>query len=186
MAEIDVVLTTLPGPFGPYHLAVDQRGVLAAAWDIDAEGFERSLTGRLGAPLRENASARDQLERILPKVERIVAGDPADVREVPIDLVDRPSFDQQVLLAVREVGWGRVASYGEIARRIGSPRAARAVGGAVGRNPIALLIPCHRVIAADGTLGGYGGDGMVERDQALERKRDLLLREGLHIQARRG
>ena len=61
--------------------------------------------------------------------------------------------------------WGETASYGEIARRVGAPRAARAVGGAVGRNPISLLIPCHRVIASDGTLGGYGGDGWVDRDR---------------------
>ena len=63
----------------------------------------------------------------------------------------------------------------------GAPRAARAVGGAVGRNPIALLVPCHRVIAADGTLGGYGGDGPADRAEALERKRALLLREGVTV-----
>jgi len=69
----------------------------------------------------------------------------------------------------------------EIARRIGAPRAARAVGGALGRNPVSLLIPCHRVIAADGTLGGYGGDAWGSREDRLAIKRDLLLREGVTV-----
>ena len=77
--------------------------------------------------------------------------------------------------------WGETASYGEIARRIGAPGAARAVGGALGRNPISLIVPCHRVIAADGTIGGYGGDAWGSREAALDRKRALLRREGVTV-----
>jgi methylated-DNA-[protein]-cysteine S-methyltransferase len=98
--------------------------------------------------------------------------------------VDRPEWDRRVLSEVRQVGWGRTASYGDIARRVGMPRAARAVGGALGRNPISLLIPCHRIIAADGTLGGYGGTGWVDRDRQLSRKEALLLREGVAVPRR--
>ena len=87
---------------------------------------------------------------------------------------------------VRRVGWGHTASYGDIARGVGAPRAARAVGGALGRNPISLLIPCHRIIAADGTLGGYGGTGWVDRDRQLSRKEALLLREGVTVPRRAG
>ena len=68
--------------------------------------------------------------------------------------------------ALREIPYGETISYGELARRIGSPAAARAVGIANGRNPIAVIVPCHRVIGADGSLTGYGG--------GLERKRLLL------------
>ena len=100
---------------------------------------------------------------------------------VPVDLRDRPDWDRQVLAAVRDIPIGATASYGEVARRIGRRGAARAVGGAVGRNPITLLIPCHRVIAADGTLGGYGGDGWGGREERLAIKRDLLLREGVTV-----
>ena len=84
------------------------------------------------------------------------------------------------------IPWGATASYGEIARRVGAPRAARAVGGAVGRNPISLLIPCHRVIAADGTIGGYGSDGWGSREERLALKRALLLREGVTVEDRAG
>jgi O-6-methylguanine DNA methyltransferase len=74
-----------------------------------------------------------------------------------------------------------VTSYGRLAREIDRPGAARAVGGAVGRCPIGLIIPCHRVIAGDGSLGGYGGDWFGSRERLLELKRELLLREGIDI-----
>ncbi len=80
------------------------------------------------------------------------------------------AFQRRVWAALREIPWGEVRSYGDIARRIGQPGATQAVGGANHRNPIAILIPCHRVIGADGGMTGYGG--------GLDRKRALLRLEG--------
>jgi methylated-DNA-[protein]-cysteine S-methyltransferase len=80
--------------------------------------------------------------------------------------LDGNDFEQRVWSALQEIPYGEITTYGEIARRIGSPDAARAVGLANGRNPVAVIVPCHRVIGADGTLTGYGG--------GLERKRLLL------------
>jgi methylated-DNA-[protein]-cysteine S-methyltransferase len=85
--------------------------------------------------------------------------------DVPLAL-EGNSFEQRVWDALCEIPYGETVSYGEIARRIGQPDAPRAVGLANGRNPIAVIVPCHRVIGADGTLVGYGG--------GLERKRLLL------------
>jgi methylated-DNA-[protein]-cysteine S-methyltransferase len=79
-------------------------------------------------------------------------------------------FQQRVWRALQAIPYAGTASYGEVAQRIGSPRAVRAVGGANGRNPIAIVIPCHRVVGADGSLTGFGG--------GLERKRFLLELEG--------
>jgi len=79
------------------------------------------------------------------------------------------------------VPWGSVTSYGRIARTVDRPGAARAVGGAVGRSPIGIVIPCHRVIAADGTLGGYGGDWYGSRALHLAVKRELLALEGVDV-----
>lgn len=76
------------------------------------------------------------------------------------------AFQQRVWAALREIPYGQTISYGELAARIGAPGASRAVGLANGRNPIPIIVPCHRVVAADGTLGGYSG--------GLERKRRLL------------
>ena len=84
-----------------------------------------------------------------------------------LDLAPRGTeFQQRVWRALDSVRYGTTISYAELARRVGKPAAARAVGSANGRNPIGIIVPCHRVIAADGTLGGYGG--------GLERKRWLL------------
>jgi methylated-DNA-[protein]-cysteine S-methyltransferase len=114
----------------------------------------------------------------------MLQGEAADATGIPLDLRDRSAFDRHVLAAVREVPWGRTASYGAIARRIGAPRAARAVGGAIARNPISMIVPCHRIIASDGTLGGYGGTGWFDRDRALSRKEALLAREGVTVPRR--
>ena len=79
-------------------------------------------------------------------------------------------FERDVWAALEEIPYGTTATYGEIAERIGRPGRARAVGAANGRNPIAIVVPCHRVIGAGGKLTGYGG--------GLERKRELLVLEG--------
>ncbi|MBA3877292.1 MAG: hypothetical protein C0498_10200 [Anaerolinea sp.] len=118
---------------------------------------------------------------------RIATGDDSNaLTRPPLDLEDRPAWDRAVLDAVRAIPRGETRSYGEIARAIGRPGAARAVGGAVGRNPISLLIPCHRVIASDGSLGGYGGNAWGSRDERLALKRELLLREGITVRNRGG
>ena len=100
-----------------------------------------------------------------PVLQAILDGEPVDDRGHP----DRPGRPPPLrpgrARGRARIGWGETASYGAIARRIGAPRASRAVGGALGRNPISLVIPCHRVIAADGTIGGYGGDGWLDRDR---------------------
>jgi methylated-DNA-[protein]-cysteine S-methyltransferase len=88
-------------------------------------------------------------------------------REFDVPLVlDGPPFQRQAWHALREIPYGETVSYGEQARRIGQPDAARAIGAANGQNPIAVIVPCHRVIGADGSLTGFGG--------GLERKRLLL------------
>ena len=85
--------------------------------------------------------------------------------DVPLEMEGTP-FQRGVWRALEDIPYGEAISYGELARRVGQPSAARAVGLANGRNPIAVIVPCHRVIGADGTLTGYGG--------GMERKRILL------------
>jgi len=85
--------------------------------------------------------------------------------DLPLEPAGSP-FQLQVWRALREVGYGETLSYGELARRIGRPNAPRAVGAANGANPLSVVIPCHRLVGADGTLTGYGG--------GIERKRLLL------------
>ena len=86
--------------------------------------------------------------------------------ELPLAPVGTP-FQRQVWLALEELPYGGRVTYGELARRLGRPQAARAVGAAVGRNPVSIIVPCHRVVGSDGALTGYAGG--LERKQALLR-----------------
>ena len=187
-----VVSATLDGGGAPFRIAATERGVVAAGWQPDEEAFRDDLRARLRTevvPLAEadpDEPAVAVLRAALPVFETLLDGGRADALGVAVDLADRPMWDRRVLGEVRQVDWGRTASYGDIARRIGAPRAARAVGGALGRNPVSLLIPCHRVIAGDGTLGGYGGTGWIDRDRQRSRKEALLLREGVTVPRRAG
>jgi len=92
---------------------------------------------------------------------------------VPVDISALPAFSRRLLAACATIPWGDTRSYGQLAAQVGLPGAARAVGQALGRNPVPILIPCHRVIRADGSLGGFGA--------GLEMKRRLLELEGTSI-----
>jgi methylated-DNA-[protein]-cysteine S-methyltransferase len=187
-----VVIATLDGGGAPFQVAATEAGIVAARWEADGAAFASELSARIGRPTIALADAEPDdpaaaiLRAGIPTIEALLQGRRADGAVIDIDLGDRPSFDQRVLGEVRRVGWGETASYGDIAKRVGMPRAARAVGGALGRNPISLLIPCHRIIAGDGTLGGYGGTGWLDRDRQQSRKESLLLREGVTVRRRDG
>jgi O-6-methylguanine DNA methyltransferase len=190
MDEPAALWTMIAGRSGPVYIAATDRGVIAVEWLTTEEAFEAAVARRLGGggvvragAVKSNGGAEEHLNEGVKWVESFLAGKGA--RNVPpIDLADRPAWDRAVLDAVASIPWGRTASYGEIARRIGSPRASRAVGGALGRNPIMFLIPCHRVIASDGTLGGWGGDRWGDLKHRLRNKQDLLLREGVTVTPR--
>ena len=90
--------------------------------------------------------------------------------DLPLDLANGSAFQQGVWYALLKIPYGRYSTYGELAQHLGQAQAARAVGMAVGRNPLSIIVPCHRVVGANGTLTGYAG--------GLWRKMDLLQREG--------
>lgn len=99
-------------------------------------------------------------------------GDRRGFANLPLD-PRGTDFQMRVWQELRRIPWGQTISYAELARRVGRPRASRAVGQANARNPIPLIIPCHRVVAADGSLGGYSA--------GLDRKRWLLAHEGVRL-----
>jgi methylated-DNA-[protein]-cysteine S-methyltransferase len=179
-----IVIASVTAPWGPIRLAASERGLVAVDQLTSADEFAERLARRFGGPAAELAEdapepAARHLRDALAAFGRFLAGDPGALRGLPIDLDDRPAWDRAVLGAVRGIEPGTTASYGEVARMIGRAGAARAVGAAVGRNPLGLVIPCHRVIAGDGTLGGYGGGWWGGRQAGLELKRELLAREGV-------
>ena len=174
-------IAAVAAPWGPVHIAATSAGVVAleilAPRDEFVARLQRRLRREVGnIPNRILDSAVAQVEEFLDGRRRAF--------DLPIDLADRPAWDRTVLGAIREIPWGEVTSYGQLARRIDRAGAARAVGGAVGRCPIGLIIPCHRVIAGDGSLGGYGGDWFGSREELLQIKRELLALEGISLPVR--
>ena len=153
-----LVETTL----GQMLVAATERGVCCLSFN---EGEEELRARFPRAELIQGREAfRDLLEQVVTAVEQPGAG-----RDIPLD-VKGTAFQQRVWAELRRIPPGETRSYGELAAALGQPRASRAVGGANGANNIAVLIPCHRVIAADGTLGGYAYGNTI--------KEELLRREG--------
>ena len=112
--------------------------------------------------------------RLVRRLIAYAAGVADDFQDVPIDLGPRTAFQTRVVLQLRQIAYGQTVSYGELARRAGSPRAARAVGNCMAGNPIPLVVPCHRVLPSGGALGSYsapGGASMKARLLAMERYR---------------
>jgi O-6-methylguanine DNA methyltransferase len=173
---------TAGAPWGPVSVATSVRGLVGLAVLAPPDALTVEVARRTG--LDRAAGSSPLLDRAVAAVEAFLDGEPAEIEAFPIDLVVRSAWDRAVLGCVRRVPWGEATSYGRVARAIGRRGAARAVGGAVGRNPIGLAIPCHRVLAGDGSIGGYGGDWFGSREAMLEIKRELLAREGINLPAR--
>ena len=149
----------LATPLGPVLAAVSDRGLVGVSFGSAADAFGAVLRRRHGATVVRSdarlAPVRRQLGEYLAGTRRRF--------ELPVDLRTVSPFQRRVLAAARRIPRGRVVSYGELARRIGSPGAARAVGQALGRNPVPIVIPCHRVVAGGGRLGGYVGGAAIKR-----------------------
>ena len=164
---LDVAFGTLDSPLGELTVFVTPRGVLRIAYpneagdDVIGDVAERVSPRILRAPARTDVARRE--------LDGYFAGKRRSF-DLPIDWSLVRGFANSVLRATADVPFGQVTTYGSVARAAGSPRAARAAGNALGSNPIPIVVPCHRVLHADGGLGGYSG--------GLERKRILLRLEG--------
>lgn len=130
---------------------------------LDLPGTDRARIDRL-------PDAGAAAGRVRNRIARYFRGDLDALADIAAAPMAGTSFQRRVWLALAAIPVGATESYGDLARRIGAPRAVRAVGAANGANPIPLVLPCHRVIASDGSLGGYGG--------GLEMKAWLLRHEG--------
>ncbi len=151
----ETIYTTFDSPLGPLLATGDGHALTR----LDMQAARRPVA--IGAAWRHDDAAFEELRS---QLHEYFAG-----RRRTFELALAPAgsaFERRVWSALLEVPYGETSSYGELARRIGAPGAARAVGLANGRNPIAVIIPCHRVIGSDGSLTGYGG--------GLARKRLLL------------
>jgi methylated-DNA-[protein]-cysteine S-methyltransferase len=170
----------------PYTVFETELGWVGLA--ATAEGLVRSVlpVGRREAVERGLVVSRSAFDRLVRPPEdavRLLAayyrGEPVDLSAVGLDLSGCPPFDRRVYGVLAGIGRGVVVSYGEAARRAGRPGAARAVGGAMARNPLPPFIPCHRVVGSDGRMVGFTTEG------GLSLKRRLLEMEGARFRGER-
>lgn len=109
------------------------------------------------------------VQRALDRVQALLAGDAINLEDIPLDLEAAPEFHRKVYEVARTIPPGHTMTYGEIAKRLGTPHESREVGQALGRNPIAIIVPCHRVLGADGKMGGFSaGGGVATKRRILE------------------
>ena len=152
---MDAIFTRIDSPIGPLTLTGDGEALTTLHMEL-----HRGRPGAAPRARRDDDAFGDAREQL----DAYFAG---ELREFDVPLAPTGSpWQMRVWDALREIPYGETVSYGEIARRVGAPDAPRAVGTANGSNPIAIIVPCHRVIGANGKLTGYGG--------GLDRKRFLL------------
>ena len=155
-------------PIGPVYLAANDKGLVSVDFGVTKAQFFASLQKNFGVI---PTYAPEKLSNIQYQISNYLTNRQTNL-SIPFDISSLTPFQQQVLLAALQIPRGQVYTYADIARKIGNPKAVRAVGQALGRNPVPIVIPCHRVIAANGKLGGYSGGG------GLATKRKLLVLEG--------
>jgi len=164
---LDVAYRTIDTPVGTLLLAATQKGLVRVAYasqdhDFVLEHLAREVSPRvLRAPARLDAFARE--------IEAYFAGRRSTF-DVPLDLRLAHGFRRTVLSHLLEIGYGTTASYAAVAKASGNPKAVRAVGNACANNPLPVVVPCHRVVRSDGTIGQYVG--------GVEAKETLLRLEG--------
>lgn len=162
----------LGSPVGWVLVAATGRGLCAVEFGDSPKTLEQALHKQY--PTVHLQRDERVLRPVLQQVEAYFDGRRSRF-DLPVD-VPATKFQKRVWQRLQKIPYGQTCSYSEIARAIGQPKAARAVARACAANPVALVIPCHRVIRRDGSLGGYGG--------GIERKRALLAHEGVLLQER--
>lgn len=157
-------VTTIDSPFGPVWVSWSTRGVTGLTPRFACETIDGFVTNHRRNAFPADALPRDLQDRITDALAH------GATHDVPVDLRGLGKFQHTVLEACATIEPGTIRSYGWIADKLENPGAVRAVGTALGRNPIPLIIPCHRVVRSDGTIGNYAF--------GAEMKRQLLVREG--------
>jgi methylated-DNA-[protein]-cysteine S-methyltransferase len=164
---VDVAYDLADSPVGDLLIAVTERGLCRIAYQPDAALDE--LPADFGARVLRIPKRVDHVRR---ELDEYFAGKRHEF-DLETDLSPVAPFQRQALRELARVPFGQVITYGALAAKMGRPRAARAVGGAMNRNPIPIVLPCHRVVGSTGSLVGYGGG--LDRKEALLRLEGALL-----------
>lgn len=183
----NIYVSNIESNIGKIFIASSDKGLIKVSLDCSKKDFIKSLENQYssnsyksGIVFNYNKNnlkiylSDDKNKKILNQIKSYLIG---DLKKFNINIdIKVTDFQKKVLNAVRNIEHGKTKSYGQIAKEIGEPRAYRAVGNAISKNPIPIVIPCHRVIKSDGSIGGFGG-----RAKRIDIKRKLLEIEDLKI-----
>jgi O-6-methylguanine DNA methyltransferase len=161
------------GPLGRLRLAATGTGLCKVALGREGDDAFFAWLRRVIQPVSLVRRRTSLIERALAELDAYLSGSPQTF-ETPLDPRGTP-FQRRVWAEVARIPYGATAAYGEVAARLGRPRAVRAMGAANGANPLPLFVPCHRVVGADGALRGYGG-GLPVKTALLQLEREVLAR----------
>lgn len=165
---------------GPCGIAWSARGICAVQLpEADADATRARLARR--RPGAREAPPPQDVQRAIDEIVALLAGRTAHFDDVALDLREVPPFNLRVYEVARTIPAGGTLSYGELAARLGEPGTARAVGQALGQNPIPILIPCHRVLAAGHRPGGFSAHGQVATKRRLLEIEGALAAETLPL-----
>ncbi len=143
---------------GPLFVAMNDRGVVALDFGLSEQEFVARVSHRTKATL---VRSDDQAAEALKQVQEYLDGKRTTF-DLPLDMSTMSEFQRRVLNIALKIPRGKYLTYGDVAKAIGEPQASRAVGQALGHNPVPIVIPCHRVLGSDGTLHGYSGGGGIQ------------------------
>jgi methylated-DNA-[protein]-cysteine S-methyltransferase len=163
---LDVAYELVDSPVGQLFVATTDHGLCEIHYDAEPDREAERLARVFGARVLRSSRPTDETRR---QLDEYFAGDRRNF-DLPLDLRLAREFGRAVLNELARVPYGELTTYGALAARAGKPRAARAVGMVMNRNPVPIVLPCHRVVGSTGSLVGYGG--------GLDRKRALLELEG--------
>lgn len=154
-------------PIGTCAVAWSGRGIAGLQLPEPTPAATRARVKRRWPDAVEAAFVPAGVQRALDRVQSLLSGDAVDLADIPLDLEAAPDFHRKVYEMARTIPPGRTMTYGEIAKRLGRPRESREVGQALGRNPVAIIVPCHRVLGADGKMGGFSANGGVSTKRRM-------------------
>lgn len=167
-----------------YHLFATPLGPVGVAWsdvgltrlqlpERDPDATERRLRGR--SPTAAQDAPPAPIKHAITQLQSYLAGERVDFATLGLDVTGIGAFHSQIYDVARRIPWGETTTYGALAQRVGSPGAARAVGQAMGSNPVPIIIPCHRVLASGRKMGGFSAFG------GINTKQRLLALEGVRV-----
>ncbi len=173
-APAPISITTMPSPIGVLTIAASDAGLRFVMWEVDARSMPSPSESEAESERARIGSQREAiLQTATTQLDEYFRGERTDF-DVPLDPQGTP-FQQSAWAALRAIPYGSTVTYGHQARMLGDVRKSRAVGAANGKNPIGIVVPCHRVVGADGSLTGFAG-GLAAKAWLLDHEQAVNAR----------